>query len=63
MTYCPRCSRDVNPLEDEHVLSLLSYMAEDLRLLPHDKGRIVDKVCVAITAYIRGRERRYWEVK
>jgi len=61
--YCPRCSRDVHPMEDENVLALLHGMAEDFRLRPHKIDETTDKTCVAITAYIRGRERRYWEVK
>ncbi len=63
MTYCPKCSRDINPLEDEHVLALLNYMAADIKLRPHEADQTIDKPCVAITSYIRGRERRYWEGK
>ena len=63
MAYCPRCSRDVSTMEDEHVLSLLHYLVEDVKLRPHKADEATDKTCVAITAYIRGRERRYWEVK
>ena len=63
MTYCPKCSRDINPLADERVLALLNYMAADIKLRPHEADSTIDKTCVAITAYIRGRERRYWEVK
>ena len=65
---CPRCGRDEKhgglvvlcqckaPLEDEYVLALLNYMVEDIKLLPHEEARITDKTCVAITAYMRGRE-------
>jgi len=63
MTYCPRCSRDVSPMEDENVLALLHGLVEDVRLRPDHADEATDKTCVAITAYIRGRERRYWEVK
>ena len=63
MTYCPRCHRDVHPLEDENILSLLSYLVEDVKLRPHKAAEATDATCVAITAYMRGRERRYWEVK
>jgi hypothetical protein len=50
-------------MEDENVLALLHGMAEDFRLRPHKIDETTDATCVAITAYIRGRERRYWEVK
>ena len=63
MTYCPRCSRDVHPMEDEHVLLVLNSLVENIKLRPHMEGSETDKACCIITAYIRGRERRYWEVK
>jgi hypothetical protein len=63
VTYCPKCSKDIHPLEDEIVLALLNGMAEDIKLRPEEADRITDKTCVAITAYIRGRERKYWEVR
>lgn len=61
--YCPKCSRDINPMEDEVVLGLLSALVYDVQLRPQHSDEATDKACVAITAYIRGRERRYWEVK
>lgn len=64
---CPFCGRDKGsglvilcpckqPLEDEWILALLSFMAADLRLLPNKEAEIIDKTCVAITSYMRGRE-------
>ena len=50
-------------MEDEYILALLSYLVEGVKLRPHMEAQETDKTCVAITAYIRGRERRYWEVK
>jgi len=63
MMYCPRCSRDVSPMEDEIVLYHLNALIESVKVRPHKEAEETDKACVAITAYIRGRERRYWEVK
>ena len=45
------------------VLYLLNSLVENVKLRPHAADMETDKACVAITAYIRGRERRYWEVK
>jgi hypothetical protein len=50
-------------MEDEHVLYLLNSLVEGIKIRPHKAAEETDKACVAITAYIRGRERRYWEVK
>ena len=50
-------------MEDENVLLLLNYLVEGIKLRPHKEAEETDKTCVAITAYIRGREQRYWEVK
>jgi hypothetical protein len=44
------------PLEDEYILALLNYLVADIKLLPNREAEITDKTCVAITAYMRGRE-------
>jgi len=50
-------------MEDEIVLMHLNSLVENIKLRPQEEASETDKACVAITAYIRGRERRYWEVK
>jgi len=65
--HCPHCGRSKmdgltiicpcrSPLEDEHILRLLNFMVADIKLRPEKESEITDKTCVAITAYIHGRE-------
>lgn len=62
---CPRCNRSDatwvcecrSPLEDEWVLCLLNWLVADVKLRPHKEAETTDATCVAITSYMRGREK------